>query len=152
MLRDVDQIIEAAERSILQTEFQKASRQAVWDGYGGLVRVCDDDHFTEQRFHQMAPREEDRASTSGVSLTGRALARNTANSTARGQSEHPSKRSEVIPSWVLSYVIAPSSGGSSISVLEDSAGPPSSTEQENSSLEDWLADLPEPPSMAHKPR
>ncbi|GFR40375.1 hypothetical protein Agub_g923, partial [Astrephomene gubernaculifera] len=42
-----DAVIRAASRSIAQYAAEAASREPPWDGYGGLVRICDDESLRE---------------------------------------------------------------------------------------------------------
>ncbi|GLC44241.1 hypothetical protein PLESTM_001572000 [Pleodorina starrii] len=52
----VDSIIEAAGLAITRCSAEAAARELPWDGYGGLVRICDDDSLREQGVVRAAPR------------------------------------------------------------------------------------------------
>eukprot|EP00803_Ostreobium_quekettii_P000896 evm.model.scf_53EXC.6 EVM.evm.TU.scf_53EXC.6 scf_53EXC:51456-53243(-) len=71
-LEEVDSVIDGAEEEICRVECAISGREAPWDGYGGLVRICDDHVFRERGFvRAFVPRRFDEGSVISSAISRR---------------------------------------------------------------------------------
>lgn len=125
---DVDQVIEAAEVNIEFYEYRKASQEPPWDGFCGLVRVCDDDSFKEHGVIRRTPAPAShKDKKTGIHRSAGAPGPSTTGSS----SEHMSQQ---LDSSVASALASPAP----TPVLSPNPPPQPSPSADDGPLPDWV--------------